>query len=97
MDYIATISSKGQITLPARLRRSLQVNPGDRIKFAQKGKHYVVEADDYEQRLAELRASVNAELASKGFTPEALRAMAQDYQNGSGLSAHVKEKYAKSS
>ena len=31
----ATITSKGQITLPSELRRSLQLNSGDRIEFFQ--------------------------------------------------------------
>jgi antitoxin PrlF len=29
----ATLTSKGQITLPSELRRSLQLNSGDRIEF----------------------------------------------------------------
>jgi AbrB family looped-hinge helix DNA binding protein len=30
----AKITSKGQVTLPARLRRELGLKPGDRIEFA---------------------------------------------------------------
>ena len=29
----ATVTSKGQITIPATIRNALNVNPGDRIRF----------------------------------------------------------------
>ena len=32
---IATLTSKGQITIPAEVRRDLQVKTGDRIEFVQ--------------------------------------------------------------
>jgi len=31
----ATISSKGQITIPASVRQALQVEPGDRVEFVE--------------------------------------------------------------
>ncbi|MBU1358652.1 MAG: AbrB/MazE/SpoVT family DNA-binding domain-containing protein [Gammaproteobacteria bacterium] len=31
----ATVTSKGQITIPAEVRRSLEVDTGDRIEFIQ--------------------------------------------------------------
>ena len=31
----ATITSKGRITIPARVRQSLQVEPGDRVEFVE--------------------------------------------------------------
>ena len=31
----ATISSKGQITIPAEVRRALQVDAGDRVEFVE--------------------------------------------------------------
>lgn len=34
MNLRAKITSKGQITLPARLRRALGVKPGDAVEFA---------------------------------------------------------------
>jgi antitoxin PrlF len=34
----ATVTSKGQITIPARVRSELGVDPGDRIEFVQIGK-----------------------------------------------------------
>ena len=34
----ATVTSKGQITIPARVRIALGVSPGDRIEFVEVGK-----------------------------------------------------------
>lgn len=31
--YVSTISSKGQVTIPADIRRKLGVNPADKITF----------------------------------------------------------------
>ena len=33
----ATVSSKGQITIPASVRQALQVDPGDRVEFVEVG------------------------------------------------------------
>ena len=33
MHFVATISSKGQITLPARLRDKLKLEEGDKVEF----------------------------------------------------------------
>ncbi len=35
MGYNAKVTSKGQITLPAEMRKALNLNEGDRITFAQ--------------------------------------------------------------
>ena len=31
----ATVTSKGQITIPAKVRRALQIEPGDRVEFVE--------------------------------------------------------------
>ena len=31
----ATVTSKGQITIPANVRKALQVEPGDRVEFVE--------------------------------------------------------------
>lgn len=42
----ATITSKGQITIPARVRKGLQVEPGDRVEFVEvePGRYEIVAA-----------------------------------------------------
>lgn len=33
-EYVATVTSKGQLTLPAAVRRQLGISPGDRVTIA---------------------------------------------------------------
>ncbi len=43
---VATVTSKGQITLPKRIRQRLGVKPGDRVSFRERSDgSIVVEAD----------------------------------------------------
>jgi AbrB family looped-hinge helix DNA binding protein len=93
MEFTTTISSKGQITVPARIRRALHINPGDRLTVNRKGQTITVKPDSYEEKLAELRNELKQHLKKKGFTDEKLRNMAEEYQNGNGWSAYVEEKY----
>lgn len=37
MSYLATVTSKGQMTLPAKLRSELGINPGDRVELTLTG------------------------------------------------------------
>ncbi len=43
---IATVTSKGQITIPAKVRKALKVEPGDRVEFVEveTGRYEVVAA-----------------------------------------------------
>ena len=39
---IAKITSKGQITIPIDIRKSLNVKPGDKVVFMQEGEKIVI-------------------------------------------------------
>jgi AbrB family looped-hinge helix DNA binding protein len=39
---LAKITSKGQITLPITIRRSLKLNDGDKVAFIEKDGHYIL-------------------------------------------------------
>lgn len=42
-----SLTSKGQVTVPVKIRRSLGLNPGDRVKFVeQKGKYFIERDND---------------------------------------------------
>ena len=42
-----SLTSKGQVTVPVKIRRSLGLNPGDRVKFVeQKGKFFIERDND---------------------------------------------------
>lgn len=67
MEYVTTISSKGQITLPAAIRRSLNINTGDRLTVVKNDSAITIKADTYEAELAKLRAKVAVHLKAKGL------------------------------
>ena len=39
---VAKITSKGQITLPEKLRRTLRLNDGDKVAFIEKDGQYII-------------------------------------------------------
>lgn len=41
--FASTITSKGQVTLPAKLRKEMGVKPTDRIIFSKKNGNFVIE------------------------------------------------------
>ena len=55
---LATITSKGQVTVPKRIRDSLHLRPGDRLNFL---------LDDGELRVTPVKSSVTA---LKGMLPK---------------------------
>ena len=42
MNYEATLTSKGQITIPAALRHILALEPGDKLSFSQNSREEVI-------------------------------------------------------
>lgn len=66
MEHTATISSKGQITLPAEIRRSLKLRPGDKITIVKRGNSAELKPSTYDQELAELRSQAEAIMKKNG-------------------------------
>lgn len=66
MTYTATISSKGQITLPAEIRRSLALNPGDKITIVKHDGSAEIKASSYDAELQELRQRARAHMKRNG-------------------------------
>ena len=66
MTYTATISSKGQITLPAAVRRSLQLHAGDKITIVKRADAIEIKPSSYDQELAELRYRAAAHMKQNG-------------------------------
>ena len=52
MAHMATISSKGQMVIPAALRNELGLKPGARVRIRRQGKGLHVEAGGHEAILA---------------------------------------------
>jgi AbrB family looped-hinge helix DNA binding protein len=52
MAHMATMSSKGQLVIPAKLRQELGLKPGVRVIFSKRGKSLLIEPGAYEAVLA---------------------------------------------
>lgn len=44
MTYIASVTEKGQITIPVEVRRWLKVKSGDQVAFNKKEKHVIIKS-----------------------------------------------------
>jgi len=82
--YHSTITAKGQITLPAAIRRQLGLVPGDRVRLRLEGGRAAVEPAG---TLAELRARIKAEATEQ-------RTWGLVSASGDGWTAHVESDHA---
>ena len=76
---VSTVSAKGQLTLPAQMRRKLRIQPNDRVTVEVEGDAIVVRlAPDF--------------FALKGFLGKALPAVEERERMRRGVAAHMKGK-----
>lgn len=61
----SSVTVKGQVTIPAELRRELGLKPGDRVEFARKGGKILIQ-----RRESRVEAAFGMIKASKGATLE---------------------------
>lgn len=81
MKPIVTVSSKRQITLPAKLSRDLNIRPGDKIKIVKRGNTIELKPSTYDQELEALRKRAETHMKRNGTwgTPwEVARAKADE-------------------
>lgn len=93
MTYYSTITSKGQLTLPADIRAKLHIKPGQRVAIHLNERGEAVIGPTLS--LQELRARTYASLQQRGITEEQVREMAENYKNGDGFAAEVEARYGK--
>jgi AbrB family looped-hinge helix DNA binding protein len=67
MTYSTTITSKGQMTLSAEMRRKLSIKPGERVRVSLQNDKVVIEKDNYLQELEQLRAHLTKRVQEKGL------------------------------
>lgn len=91
MHYYTTMTEKGQITLPAAIRRKLKLEPGKKLSVTLgSDQHIIVESPP---SLEEMQRKNREYLLSHGFTEKKLKEMAENFHNGDGWAAYVREKY----
>ena len=91
MNYYTTLTSKGQITVPAVIRRKLGLEPGKKLSITLGSDQTITVQSS--PTLEQVQRKNRELLLARGFTPAKLRAMAEDYQNGDGITAFVQDKY----
>ena len=91
MTYYSTVTSKGQVTLPAKIRRDMNLKAGQKVSITlgDTGRVNI----DVPASVDDVRARLQANLKKQGFTPERLRKIAEEYRSGDGFTTYVEEKY----
>ena len=79
--FPAKLTSKGQLTLPAKMRSALNLRPGDRLRFVEdsSGKYWV---EPVIGSLAELRGIIKE--SSRTFTSGDIAAMIAESRSAGG-------------
>ena len=92
MTFYSTVTSKGQITLPTSIRKKMNLRTGQRVSITQEDNGIV--NIQVPPSIDDIRAQLQVNLRKKGFTPEKLRKMAEEYRSDDGFAAYVDEKYS---
>ena len=82
MSYV-TMTVKGQITVPAEIRRALGLLPGKKLNISLKGDDIVIQKP---VALEDVRQALRAEMKSQGTGGLAT-------ESGTGWNAHVEEHF----
>ncbi|HUD07084.1 MAG TPA: AbrB/MazE/SpoVT family DNA-binding domain-containing protein [Candidatus Saccharimonadales bacterium] len=70
MTYNTTITSKGQVTIPADIRRNLDLKAGESVRFKLgKDNQVVIEKNDWKRGLNKLQGEVAAHLKKHNIKP----------------------------
>ena len=92
MTFYSTVTSKGQITLPASIREKMNLKSGQKVSITQGDKGQI--NIQLPPSIDDIRTQLQVNLREKGFTPAKLRKIAEEYKSGDGFAAYVEEKYS---
>lgn len=67
--FTTTITSKGQVTVPASIRKKLGISPSDRLRVKEVKGRVVLEKDNYWAEFERLQQKVQKHRKEKGITP----------------------------
>jgi AbrB family looped-hinge helix DNA binding protein len=69
MQYTSTMTSKGQVTVPAAIRRKLGLKPGQQVRFVFFGGKVRLENDNWREELESLGSQVRESMQANGLKP----------------------------
>ena len=70
MSYLTTVTRKGQVTIPADIRRELNIREGDKVSFSLLPGESAVILVRPVHSIAEMTYGIVASLAAEGLTGE---------------------------
>ncbi len=91
MTYTAKVSSKGQVTLPAKLRRKYGLTEGSTIRISEKDEVVTISADNYQERLESARAMAKKHMQKNGTWGMSWQEASE--KSKQAKSKHLKNKY----
>ena len=69
MQYSSNMTSKGQVTIPADIRRKLGLRPGQPVQFSLSGDTVRLGAPDWQKDLSELHRRVAERMKRRDLKP----------------------------
>ena len=70
MTYTTNMTSKGQVTIPVTIRRSLGLNAGESVRFkVDNNSQVIIEKNDWKKGLNKLHQEVAAHLKENNIKP----------------------------
>lgn len=79
---LATVTSKGQVTIPAAIRRKLELQPGSKLLFFEDGENVVIKKNNPEAALEAIQSVLAPLAAEQGIlTDDDVMALVMEYRN----------------
>jgi len=69
MTHTTTITSKGQMTLPAPFRKKLGLKPGEQVLVELRGKEVVIQKNNWLENLRRIQNENKTYMKKKGIKP----------------------------
>ncbi len=69
MTYSTTLTSKGQMTLPAAFRKKLGLKPGEQVLVEMRGNKVVIQKNNWLEDLRRLQKENRAYMKKRGIQP----------------------------
>ena len=79
---LATVTSKGQITIPASIRRKLELKTGSKLLFFEDGENVVIKKNDTDTALEAIQSALAPLASEQGIiTDDDVMALVKEYRS----------------